>query len=126
MCDFSHIEQIAVLDDEILTVLRSLERPGDSISFLNDLIDTFIRETPGTIRTLMEAVRRQNLRASLHAAHQLKGLSGNIGVTRLAGLAEWVELELEKSRFPDPQLLQAKFEDLLQDAIVKLTQSWKR
>lgn len=124
--DLSSFETIPVLNGETLAVLKSLEKPGDKISFLDDLIDTFIRETPGVLKLVLDAARARNLIALKHNAHQLKGLAGNIGVEKLAAFAEWLEIEAENGSIPEAEELKAVLDSFRAQAIESLKSEWKR
>ncbi|RZA12759.1 MAG: Hpt domain-containing protein [Proteobacteria bacterium] len=116
---------MAPLDNEHLRVLKSLEKPGDLVSFLSDLILTFTRESPHSVRALHEALLAHNSSAAKHAAHQLKGLASNMGAIKLAALSEAIEIEIEEGRQPDSLDTKTVLERYRSEAIDLLVRDWK-
>ncbi|MBC7531660.1 MAG: Hpt domain-containing protein [Oligoflexus sp.] len=123
---FRKARDVAVLDGDILSVLRSLERPGDSVSFLDDVIDSFVEETPGILDSLVEAIRLNGLASILHYSHQLKGFSGNIGVSRLSSLCEAIEDHASALEEYDSDEICILLTQAYTNAIQELENDWKR
>ncbi|MES2744950.1 MAG: Hpt domain-containing protein [Bdellovibrionota bacterium] len=113
------------LDHEHLRVLKGLEKPGDLVSFLSDLIQTFTRESPLSVRALHDALQAHNSSAAKYAAHQLKGLASNMGAIKLAELSEAIEIEIEDGRLPDPLNTKTVLERYRSEAIDLLVRDWK-
>jgi CheY-like chemotaxis protein/HPt (histidine-containing phosphotransfer) domain-containing protein len=78
-----------ILDNEVLSTLRSLRRGSKSI--LNQLLMTFREGTQPLIDDLRAAAATQNGGAIIHAAHTLKGSSLTIGANRLGAVSAEVE-----------------------------------
>jgi len=121
---FQRAGEVDVLDSQTLAVLRGLERPDDTIAFLDDLIDTFVKETPEILASLVTAIEDQNAPTIAHLSHQLKGLSGNIGVTRLSALC--VVIEDNASMLDDLEGICRLLNQAHADSIQELQEGWKR
>ncbi len=122
----TELESMDILDRETLAVLKSLERPQDPVSFLGDLIDTFIEETPEVLEALAHALENSNVKAAHYHAHQLKGLASNIGIIRLSALAESIEISLEENKLPDVAVVRPLLELYRRQAIEDLLNDWKK
>ena len=123
--DIQRLDRIVTLDQQHLRVLKGLEKPGDLVSFLCDLIQTFTRESPHSVRALYEALLAHNFSAAKHAAHQLKGLASNMGAIKLAELSEAIEIEMDEGRLPDPLETRTVIERYRSEAIDLLVRDWK-
>jgi HPt (histidine-containing phosphotransfer) domain-containing protein len=78
------------LDPNALDALRSLN-PGDD-SFLRDLIQIFLEDSPARIAEIAEALAQADVRRVTRAAHSLKGSSANFGAIRLQAVSEKIEM----------------------------------
>jgi CheY-like chemotaxis protein len=79
------------IDISTLTMLKKLEPSEDASAFLDDLIETFLRETPEVIEHLIKEIELGQSEAIEHYAHKLKGYARNLGAQQLAELAGNVE-----------------------------------
>ena len=79
-----------ILKPEAIEALRSLSPDGD-VSFLRELIDIFLTDTPKQLGKLESALAAQNSDAVTRAAHTIKGSSGNFGATHFAQIAQQIE-----------------------------------
>ena len=80
------VETPALLDLSRIQQLRELSRehaPG----LLGELVESFLREVPGRLRQLRDAVERGDREAFRVLAHGLAGVSGNVGALRLMSAA---------------------------------------
>ncbi len=84
------VEQ-AILNMETIAMLKSLESSPESTEFLDDLIQTYLRDAPDSIRQLSEAIEKGDLASIKHYAHKLKGASRNLGVVQVGELAGQME-----------------------------------
>src|SRR5690349_24284948 len=82
---------LALLDTETLTVLRDLDGSEGAGSFLDEVITTFMSDTPTLFASLKQAVNAKNISSVIQYSHQLKGLCGNIGLNRLSALCAVIE-----------------------------------
>ncbi len=80
-----------VLDRKIVEELRELQLPGEP-DFLGGLIDQYLKDSAGLMKTIKAAVAAGDSGGLQKAAHTLKGASGNLGARKLAAAAS----ELEK------------------------------
>ncbi len=117
-------DSLEALDIDLLQTLKGLEKPTDTVPFLKDLVDTFIRESPEVLNRLVSALAVKDASVALHAAHQLKGLSGNLGLMRLAALSELIEDEVEERRLPDSTEAKTLLECYRKEAIESLERDW--
>ena len=84
------------LDASVLSQLRALE--ADVPGLVNDVVTTFLRETPVRIDRLCAALAAADSQEAERAAHGLKGSAGAVGATRLSRIAGEIE---ERSRLAD-------------------------
>lgn len=123
---FGKAREVAILDAETLAALRELERPGDPVSFLDDVIDAFVTETPDIIESLIGAIGRDDRSSIVYLSHQLKGLSGNIGVTRLAAVCEVIEGHADGLWEHEADEVSKLLSQAYAEAIRELEEDWKR
>ncbi len=69
-----------------------LESVGGDESFLAELIDTFLDDSPQLLATMQQALDDGNAEAFRRAAHSLKSNSANFGALALSTLAKDLEL----------------------------------
>jgi histidine phosphotransfer protein HptB len=81
---------VSSLDPEAIAALRDLN-PGDD-SFLRDLIQIYLADSPQRIAEIEEALAQGDSRKLTVAAHSLKGSSANFGATALRAVSEAMEL----------------------------------
>jgi HPt (histidine-containing phosphotransfer) domain-containing protein len=86
-----------VLDPAALERLKSIG--GDDTSFLSELIDTFLEESPRLMTQLREAAAGGDLEGLRRSAHTLKSNSAEFGASALSGLCRELE-EMAKNRTP--------------------------
>ncbi|HEY0320639.1 MAG TPA: response regulator [Pyrinomonadaceae bacterium] len=77
------------LEPEALRELRHLG--GTNQSFLNELIDLFLQESPERLERLSEAAAKKDVNALHHIAHTQRGACLNFGAQRMAMLCEELE-----------------------------------
>ena len=88
-----------LLDPSALEALRSISPEGDN-TFLNELIDIYLTDTPKQLAALEEALARQEAAAVIRSSHSIKGSSGNFGATRLAQVAQEIESHGKAGNLP--------------------------
>ena len=74
-------------EDYLGGLQASMENDGAFLSYL----DTAINDALECAAALRNAVETQNLDASSHQAHSLKGVSSNLGLTTVSGLSAGIE-----------------------------------
>jgi histidine phosphotransfer protein HptB len=84
------LSELPVLDPESIESLRALGAEGDD-SFLKEIIDIFIDDTPVRLKELRDAFAAHDASTFSRAAHSIKGSSSNLGALRLRALAEMLE-----------------------------------
>lgn len=88
-----------ILRPEAIEALRAVS-PDDGGVFFRELIDIFLEDTPRRITELKNALREQNVSASMRAAHSIKGSAGNFGAQQLAHLALELEALAKSDQLP--------------------------
>jgi HPt (histidine-containing phosphotransfer) domain-containing protein len=78
------------LDPAAIESLRSLSPDTDG-SFLRELVEIYLQDTPLRLTELETALVRGDAPALMRAAHTIKGSSSNFGATRFAQLAQEIE-----------------------------------
>jgi HPt (histidine-containing phosphotransfer) domain-containing protein len=69
----------------------------DAPEVLADLIDTYLDESAGLVRTIVEGAQKEDLASILRPAHSLKSSSASIGAMRLSRLCADLEAHLRGS-----------------------------
>tara|TARA_R110002111_G_scaffold12135_1_gene36350 strand:- start:224 stop:583 length:360 start_codon:yes stop_codon:yes gene_type:complete len=77
------------IDPEAINNLRELSPDDDS--FIIEIIDIFLEDTPRRIAELESSLANQNVEVLERAAHSVKGSSANLGAMPLRGVAEKLE-----------------------------------
>ena len=93
-------EPEGVIDQIQLLSLRDISDSGVT-DFATVLIDLYLDEVPSTLKALHAAVVKQDLLGIQKEAHSLKGMSANVGATKMAALSQALE-----SDDPDKDLRQ--------------------
>ena len=96
-----------VIDPVIIAGLRQLRTPGKSDP-LAELIDLFLREAPGRLDAMSDAVARNDMMSlsqTLSAVTALKGSAGNLGARNLAALCDEIEQTAQTWKLSDTQPL---------------------
>jgi HPt (histidine-containing phosphotransfer) domain-containing protein len=79
-----------VLDPQGLD--RLLSNLGGEFEYLEELIETFLEDTPGLIQELNDAVENQNIPEVHRLAHSLKSNGADYGADRFADLCKELEM----------------------------------
>jgi HPt (histidine-containing phosphotransfer) domain-containing protein len=75
-----------------LGVLDDLERSvGDDRSFLRELVETYLDDTPTLIAALRSGIAEGNVEQTNRAAHTLKSNSASLGALGLSAMARELE-----------------------------------
>ena len=78
------------LDSAAIDGLRDL---SPDATFLRELIDIFLQDTPNRLKELDAALAAGDAATATRAAHSIKGSSSNFGALRLSQLAHHIELQ---------------------------------
>jgi signal transduction histidine kinase/DNA-binding NarL/FixJ family response regulator len=89
------------LDQEALQSILASTTPG----FVVEIIDLFLRDTPGRLEVLKSAAQAGDGEALDRAAHGLRGSAGMIGAMGMVALCSRVEALVEEGRIPDASSL---------------------
>ena len=93
---------MSCLDPKAIASLRDLN-PGDD-SFLRDLIQIYLADSPQRIAEMEEGLSRKDSRKLTIAAHSLKGSSANFGANTLRALSEKIEHLGKQDALADAQV----------------------
>ena len=85
-----------------------LEMVGDDSAFVDDIVDTYLRDAPDQVTGMRTALAQGDLETLGRHAHTLKGNSLTVGATALASIAR--ELE-ERARAGDSADAGSRIED---------------
>lgn len=77
------------IDRQVLSDLA--EAAGDDRTFLNDLIDAYLRDASAQLGAMRDAVHAGDAASFNRAAHSLKSTSGSVGAVGLAALCAELE-----------------------------------
>jgi len=80
-----------ILDPNAIESLRALSPDMDG-SFLRELIEIYLEDTPQRVAELEAALAAGDAHAMMRAAHTVKGSSSNFGANKLAQIALEIEL----------------------------------
>tara|TARA_R110002094_G_scaffold149605_1_gene138197 strand:+ start:123 stop:482 length:360 start_codon:yes stop_codon:yes gene_type:complete len=83
------MSDLPVIDPEAISNLRELSPDDDS--FIIEIIDIFLEDTPKRIAELESSLASQDAEVFERAAHSIKGSSANLGAMPLRGIAEKIE-----------------------------------
>ena len=78
------------LDPLVIENIRNLQT-GNSMNILNQLIEIYLRNSPGLVDNIIEGLRTRNYEQVQRAAHSLKSSSANLGASKLASLCRKLE-----------------------------------
>ncbi len=80
-----------IIDQEAIENLRSLgDEEGDD-SFLREVIEIFVTDTPVRMTELRNSLATGDQATFTRAAHSIKGSSSNVGAQRLCEMAKELE-----------------------------------
>ena len=79
-----------LLEQETLERIRALQRPGKP-NVLGKIINIYLQNSPGLIKTVRESVEQGDGVALSEAAHALKSSSANLGAVRMASVCKKLE-----------------------------------
>jgi HPt (histidine-containing phosphotransfer) domain-containing protein len=75
---------VPVLDERVLNEL--LTSTDNDASFVRELVETFMAETPGHMQAMDAAVEADDADALVRPAHTLKSSSATLGAMRLSSV----------------------------------------
>jgi HPt (histidine-containing phosphotransfer) domain-containing protein len=81
---------VPIVDEAVLTEL--LASTGDDPTFLRELLDTYLAETPEQLDAITAAVAADDAALLVRPAHTLKSSSATLGAMGLSALARELEI----------------------------------
>ncbi len=84
-------------------VIEDLRKEGGS--FFLELVDLFDTEAPASIRDIVEAFTRNDLKAIARSAHRLKGSAVTFGAQPMSELCQALELAARAEALANARLL---------------------
>jgi HPt (histidine-containing phosphotransfer) domain-containing protein len=88
-----------------------------------EIIDDFLKQIPGNLLAVKEALNNEDLSLVQREAHIIKGASGNVGALTLQDIAEQIEMACEEKDLVKAGLFVAELDTQLEILKNKLTQS---
>jgi two-component system sensor histidine kinase/response regulator len=89
-----------VLDPDRLAELGQLDSSGNGSMVVGWLVDGFLARVPADLADLRAAVQRGDATAVGRVAHRLRGTTGTLGSTGMAGLCEQLEVLARAGELP--------------------------
>ncbi|MEO5886230.1 MAG: Hpt domain-containing protein [Anaerolineales bacterium] len=86
-----------VIDEKTFDELKQMSGP----EFINELIDTFLDDSPKLIEEMESALKAGNVDSFRRAAHSLKSNAATFGAGELFALAKELEMLAKENRLND-------------------------
>ncbi|MCF3651953.1 Hpt domain-containing protein [Synoicihabitans lomoniglobus] len=86
-----------IIDQEAIENLRALDDGDGEDSFLKEVIEIFVSDTPERINELRTSFAADDQVTFTRAAHSIKGSSSNVGAIILGRLAKDLEADSRES-----------------------------
>ena len=86
-----------VIDEKTFDELKQMSGP----EFINELIDTFLDDSPKLIKEMESALKAGNVDSFRRAAHSLKSNAATFGAGELFALAKELEMLAKENRLND-------------------------
>jgi len=103
----------------------TLDRMGGQVKTYRKVLSKFLDSETNAIDCIQKSLDVGNRSAALHMAHTLKGVSGIIGATKLQGLADQLESQLEDANAQQIEPLMAQISVELKHAVSIITTALK-
>ena len=107
---------------EIFNHDEMLNRLGDDLDLVTELIELFLEESPKLLADVQSAVQRRDAKAIERTAHRLKGSAGNFGMNEAVATALRLELLGRKGELTDADATYQSLHDELQQLQTELAQ----
>ncbi len=88
-----------------------LDRIDGDVDLLKEVIEIFLKDTPGLLANLYSGIMSGEAEAVERAAHTLKGAAANISAKRLQHLSHHVQLMLKKDNAAPLESVIGDFEE---------------
>jgi len=112
------MSDLPVIDPEAIRNLRELSPDDDS--FIIEIIDIFLEDTPKQISELDSSLTSQDVEVFGRAAHSITGSSANLGAMHLRGAAEKLEHHPRKVGITGTEEMIVELKVLFAEAKVEL------
>lgn len=86
-----------IIDPEAIENLRMLGDEDGDDSFLREVIEIFVSDTPVRLAELGSSLAASDQTTFTRAAHSIKGSSSNVGAVQLCALAKQLENDSRES-----------------------------
>ena len=103
----------AEVHETILTALQELNDPDDP-TFISELIDAFVTESPGYLSSIRSAATIGDTMAIGNLAHTLKSSSASIGAVQMSTLCQDLEKDVLESGVSNVETYMAQLEAVFQ------------
>lgn len=87
----------SILDPEAINNLRALGDEMEDDTFLKEVIDIYISDTPKRLEEIRECLASGDAVRLARAAHSIKGSSSNLGASKVITLAKSIEQQAKES-----------------------------
>ena len=110
-------ERVVFKNDDLLDPNDGLERIGGNVSLYNRLLSRFIEEHADTKEQIWSKLDYDDAPEAIRIVHNLKSISGNLGLKAVSSQSAQVEDILQKNRFQELEPAINLLGDMLQDSI---------
>lgn len=114
---------LPILDPE---PLRDLLNLGGSPELVQELIDLFREDVPIHLALLQSALLIGHVADTMKEAHGLKGSLGNLGLLRIADLADRIELDAKEGRMDEAARMGEALPAAYEEALLALNTTFPR
>jgi HPt (histidine-containing phosphotransfer) domain-containing protein len=95
---FTHSKGVSsMIDYKKITSMHDV-RTDEDVSFLKELLDTYINDLPGTIQEIASYVEKEDCQKIKFLAHRLKGGSSAIGIDYISELSKRIEESVSENK----------------------------
>jgi len=112
----------SMLTDTIFDWDGLLHRLMGDEDLAKEIINDFLKQIPGNLLVVKEALNNEDLSLVQREAHIIKGASGNVGALTLQGIAEQIEIAGEEKDLVKAGSFVAELDTQLEILKNKLTQ----
>lgn len=110
---------MTAINAKVIAELREIS-PGPGSTFLAEIIDLFLKEGAAYLERLREALKARDPHLLEHAAHTLKGSSGNLGAQELSRLSAELQNTAKSADWPRAEAQVAAIEHEFSRARIEL------
>jgi HPt (histidine-containing phosphotransfer) domain-containing protein len=100
--------------DEVMNVPDALQRLGDDMELLRDIVQIYLEDAPVMIERIRAAIKQSDANALQRAAHSLKGLAATLSASEVVGAAVRLEHIAASRNLADAATTAAEVEQRVQ------------